>query len=221
MTVIAMGTVGGLTDLGTICLHVASLWPHPPLVVEADPDGGRLAARHDWDLRPSLVDLVALVRSNEGTAISIDRVAHRLRNGVRVVVAPPAMEAVHMTLPDVLQSLPELERRVAGDILVDVGVVRPESPARDVIAAAAKRVIIVRKDVEDLVALAHRRSLLESMGTWSVLTAGGRLRIDDVVGAIRWPVLADLLPKDRKSSSALRVSLARLASGRQRSPQPV
>lgn len=217
MAVIALGTVGGLTDLGTICLHVAALWPHPPLVVEADPDGGRLAARHDWELRPSLADLVTMLQSGDVSAISIDRVARRLRNGVRVVVAPPAMESVHATIPGVVQSLPELARRANGDVIVDVGVVRPDSPARDVISAAGTRVIVVRKDVDDLVALAHRRSLLESLGTWSVLTAGGRLRSDDVAGAIRWPVLADLLPKDRKSSAALRSSLSRLASGRQRS----
>jgi len=212
MAVIALGTVGGLTDLGTICLHVASLWPHPPLVVEADPDGGRLAARHNWDLRPSLGDLVVLLNSDEATAISIDRVTRRLRNGVRVVVAPPAMESVHSVLCDVLPSLSNLESRIAGDVLIDVGVIRPDSPARDIIAAASNRIIVVRKDVEDLVALAHRRSLLESMGTWSVLTAGGRLRSADAIGAIRWPIIADLLPNDRRSSAALRTSLARFAT---------
>lgn len=212
MAVIALGTVGGLTDLGTICLHVASLWPHPPLVVEADPDGGRLAARHNWDLRPSLGDLVTLLNSQETTSISIDRVVRRLRNGVRVVVAPPAMEAVHSVLSDVVPTLSNLESRMTGDVLIDVGVIRPESPARDIIAAASKRIIVVRKDVEDLVALAHRRSLLEGMGTWSVLTAGGRLRSADSVAAIRWPILADLLPNDRRSSAALRTSLTRFAA---------
>jgi hypothetical protein len=212
MAVIALGTVGGLTDLGTICLHVASLWPHPPLVVEADPDGGRLAARHNWDLRPSLGDLITLLNSQETTSISIDRVVRRLRNGVRVVVAPPAMEAVHSVLSDVVPTLSNLESRMTGDVLIDVGVIRPESPARDIIAAASKRIIVVRKDVEDLVALAHRRSLLESMGTWSVLTAGGRLRSTDSVAAIRWPILADLLPNDRRSSAALRTSLTRFAA---------
>jgi hypothetical protein len=221
MAVIALGTVGGLTDLGTICLHVASLWPHPPLVVEADPDGGRLAARHNWDLRPALGDLVALLNSHETTAVSIDRVTRRLRNGVRVVVAPPAMEAVHTALTGVVHSLPDLVNRTTGDVLIDVGVIRPDSPARDIISSAAKRVIVVRKDVEDLVALAHRRALLESMGTWSVLTAGGRLRSADAMGAIRWPVLADLLPNDRRSSVALRASLARFSAASDRSPQSV
>jgi len=220
MAVIALGTVGGLTDLGTICLHVASLWPHPPLVVEADPDGGRLAARYNWELRPSLGDLVAVLNSHETTSISVDRVARRLRNGVRVVVAPPAMEAVHSVLCDALPSLSILESRTTGDVLIDVGVIRPDSPARDIIAGASKRIIVVRKDVEDLVALAHRRSLLESMGTWSVLTAGGRLRSAEAIGAIRWPVLADLLPNDRRSSAALRTSLSQFAAAPARSRQP-
>lgn len=238
MTVFAVGTVGGLTDLGTICLHIASLWPHPPVVVEADPDGGRLAVRHDWNLRPGLGDLIALVqpgpatsrsdmsrgddREASGEPVSLDAVAHRLRNGVRIVVSPPAIEAVCASLSGLAEVIESIEKRASADVIVDVGIVRPESPARHVITAASRRIIVVRKEVDDLVALAHRRALLESMGEWLVLTAGGRLRAEDVKNAIDWPIVADLLPHDRKSSMKLRASLARLAAVRShvRNPQP-
>jgi hypothetical protein len=246
MALFAVATVGGLTDLGTICLHIASLWPHPPVVVEADPDGGRLAVRHDWELRPGLGDLIALMHSdresssfrnsrnvqsttdrtnngytnnadlNNGLGDVVDSVSHRLRNGVRIVVSPPAIEAVSASMPGLARAVTSLEKNSVADIIVDVGIVRPESPARNVITAASRRIIVVRKEADDVVALAHRRPLLESMGDWFVLTAGGRMRTEDVTRAVEWPVVADLLPHDRKSSMKLRASLARLSAVRSR-----
>lgn len=218
MAVIAVGTVGGLTDLGTICLHMASLWPHPPTVIEADPDGGRLAVRHNWELRPSLIDFDAAAASEDDSRHLLESISHRLRSGVRVVVAPPGSESVRSALPG-LTTLLAREAQLGGDVLVDVGVVRPDSPVRDLIRDAQRRIVVVRKDAEELVVLAHRRHLLESMGDWSVLTAGGRLRANDVVGVIGWPVIADLLPNDRRSSSVLRSALARIATPRARRPQ--
>jgi len=219
MSVFAIGTVGGLTDLGTICLHVASLWPHPPTVIEADPDGGRLAVRHNWDLRPSLADLDGPHGSTDASGTSLDSIAHRLRSGVKVVVAPPAMESVRSAIPTLVRRLADGQLSSAGDVLIDVGVIRPDTPARDIIEGASRRIIVVRKDADELVALAHRRALLESMGNWLVLTAGGRLRADDVVGAIGWTVIADLLPNDRRASNALRTALQRLATVKPRRVQ--
>lgn len=219
MAVFAIGTLGGLTDLGTICLHVASLWPRPPVVIEADPDGGRLAVRHNWELRPSLLDLVSMAQTGAAPVQYLDSIAHRLRSGVKVIVAPPASESVHATLPALTQCLRGQASTSSTDVLVDVGVIRPESPARDLIIAATRRIVVVRKDAEELVALVHRRSLLDSMGEWSVLTAGGRLRSGDVLEAMDRRVLADLLPNDRRASNALRSALARLASSGSRSPQ--
>lgn len=221
MAVIAIGTVGALTDLGTICLHVASLWPHPPMVIEADPDGGRLAVRHNWDPRPGLSDLIRASTCQDPSTHQLEATARRLRNGVKVVVGPLAIESMAVAIPGLLRSLDVLETATGGDVLIDVGIVRPDSPARELIASASCRIIVVRKDIEDLVALAHRRALLESLGHWSVLTAGGRLGVDDAADAIQWPVLADLLPHDRKSSVKLRASLSRLASRTVRAGSPL
>ena len=35
MSIIVTGTTGGLTDLGTISLHLATMWPTPVTVIEA------------------------------------------------------------------------------------------------------------------------------------------------------------------------------------------
>lgn len=214
MAVFVFGTVGGLMDLGTICLHVAALWPHHPAVVEADPDGGRLAVRHNWEFRPGLGELAAALRTDMGSPV--ESAAHRLRNGVKVVVAPPSVESVLVSVDALSQSLALLEARTTCDVLIDVGIVRPGTPARDLIAGATRRVIVVRKDVDELVVLAHRRPFLESMGEWSVLTAGGRLKSEEVMEAIQWPVLADLLPNDRRASAKLKTALENLSITRDR-----
>jgi hypothetical protein len=53
---------------------------------------------------------------------------------------------------------------------------------------------------------------LQSTGTWTVLTAGGCLNTIDVARCIHWPVLADLLPSDRRNSLVLRQRIGELAA---------
>jgi hypothetical protein len=58
----------------------------------------------------------------------------------------------------------------------------------------------------------HRQPLLKELGEWKVLAAGGRYKIDELAKAIEWPVIADLLPSDRRSSAALKMTIAQLAT---------
>ncbi|MEY3071144.1 MAG: hypothetical protein RL473_1251, partial [Actinomycetota bacterium] len=94
MSIIVTGTTGGLTDLGTISLHLATMWPTPVTVIEADPDGGRLAARHNWELRPGLAELAAHVRTPATSTLDPQSLRRTYRNDVSVVVAPPSAEQV-------------------------------------------------------------------------------------------------------------------------------
>lgn len=61
----------------------------------------------------------------------------------------------------------------------------------------------------------HRQPLLKELGEWKVLAAGGRYKIDELAKAIEWPVIADLLPSDRRSSAALKLTIAQLATAHQ------
>lgn len=209
MALYVVGTVGGLTDIGTVTLHIASLWPRVPLVVEADPDGGRLAVRHDWDLYPGLADLVSALGAENVDMHKITSMARVARSGVGVIVAPPSIEQVEATLGPLSDRVARLAAACPRDVLVDIGVLRPGSAAREVARVADRRIIVVRRSVDDIVALAHRRAFLETLGHWSVLTAGGSLRPADVAGAVQWPIIADLLPSDRRSAQRMRAALAR------------
>lgn len=127
-----------------------------------------------------------------------------------MVVSPPAAEPVIAAL-GVLSARPRmLEEAVGTDVIVDVGRARPDSPARELIASADVRLLVTRTDLEDVVSVVHRSEYLRSLGDWKVLTAGGRYGQDEVDRALEWPVIADLLPSDRRSSARLKDAVARL-----------
>ena len=210
MTLVVTTTTGGLMDLATVSLHIASLWPRPITIVEADPDGGRLAARHDWDVRPGLVDLATAVRSRSDTSPRLAPLLRRHSDGVSVIVAPPAVEPIMASLPVLAQHRDRLHEIVGTDVMVVVGRVRPDSPANDLARAADLRLLVTRTDLEDVVALVHRSDHLRAIGSWQVLTAGGRYDATEVARTVEWPVVADLLPDNPKASARLRQTVREL-----------
>ena len=215
MSIIVTGTTGGLTDLGTISLHLATMWPTPVTVIEADPDGGRLAARHNWELRPGLAELAAHVRTPATSTLDPQALRRTYRNDVSVVVAPPSAEQVIAALSIIAPHTRTLDQVLGTDVIINVGRVRPNTPASDIMRAANTRLLISRTDLDDVVALVHRQPLLKELGEWQVLAAGGRYKIDELAKAIEWPVIADLLPSDRRSSAALKLTIAKIARAHQ------
>lgn len=204
MALVVTSTTGGLMDLATVSLHIASMWPRPITVVEADPDGGRLAARHDWDVRPGLVDLATAVRSRSDSSPRLAPLLRRHSDDVSVIVAPPAVEPIMASLPVLAQHRDRLDEIVGTDVMVVVGRVRPDSPANELARAADLRLLVTRTDLEDVVALVHRSDHLRAIGSWQVLTAGGRYDATEVARTVEWPVVADLLPDNPKASARLR-----------------
>ena len=215
MSIIVTGTTGGLTDLGTISLHLATMWPTPVTVIEADPDGGRLAARHNWELRPGLAELAAHVRTPATSTLDPQTLRRTYRNDVSVVVAPPSAEQVIAALAIIAPHTQTLDQILGTDVIINVGRVRPNTPASEIMRAANSRLLISRTDLDDVVALVHRQPLLKELGEWQVLAAGGRYKIDELAKAIEWPVIADLLPSDRRSSAALKLTIAKIARAHQ------
>lgn len=210
MALVVTSTTGGLMDLATVSLHIASMWPRPITVVEADPDGGRLAARHDWDVRPGLVDLATAVRSRSDSAPRLAPLLRRHSDDVSVIVAPPAVEPIMASLPVLAQHRDRLDEIVGTDVMVVVGRVRPDSSANELARVADLRLLVTRTDLEDVVALVHRSDHLRTIGSWQVLTAGGRYESAEVARTVEWPVVADLLPDNPKASARLRQTVRQL-----------
>lgn len=210
MALVVTSTTGGLMDLATVSLHIASMWPRPITVVEADPDGGRLAARHDWDVRPGLVDLATAVRSRSDSTPRLAPLLRRHSDDVSVIVAPPAVEPIMASLPVLAQHRDRLDEIVGTDVMVVVGRVRPDSSANELARVADLRLLVTRTDLEDVVALVHRSDHLRAIGSWQVLTAGGRYESAEVARTVEWPVVADLLPDNPKASARLRQTVREL-----------
>jgi len=218
MSVVALGTPGGLLEISSIALHVAAMWPRPVTVIEADPDGGRLAVRHNWHLRPGLAALTSSLRGFSNALAPVEPASTEnenfgsTRGHIRVITAPLAPEEVIAELRELSSTASRLEEVLGTDVLISIGTIRPGSPATALIEAADARLLVMRCTVEDVAAVLHRRQLLQSTGTWTVLTAGGCLTTIDVARCIHWPVLADLLPSDRRNSLVLRQRIGELAA---------
>ncbi len=211
MAVITTSTTGGLMDLATVSLHIASMWPRPITVVEADPDGGRLAARHDWDVHPGLVDLASMLRSSRSTTPSPISMTRKYNDDVSVVVAPPAVEPIMASLPVLARHWTRLDEILGTDVLVVTGRLRPDSVANQLIEVVDRRILVSRTDLEDVVAVVHRADRMRELGEWHVLTAGGQYGVADLARTIEWPVVSDLLPDNPRGSARLRASIQQFA----------
>ena len=234
MSLVALGTPGGLAEISSIALHIASMWPRPVTVVEADPDGGRLAVRHNWPLRSELGALAASLQQTpqggswawhsgsetSGSNLHEQNISRRTMysrptmygNDFRVVVAPAAPDDVITAVSKLALSPRRMEEVLGTDVLISVGTIRPGTPVSALLESADARLLVMRCTIEDVSAVLHRRGLLQSVGPWTILTAGGGLTTVDIARVIHWPVLADLLPSDRRNSLVLRQRIGELAA---------
>ena len=74
MTVIAIGSVAGSPGATSLALGLAAAWPdssHARVVVEADPDGGRLGAELGIGVEPGLMALALAVRTADITGAEL------------------------------------------------------------------------------------------------------------------------------------------------------
>jgi len=100
MSVLAF--VGDCTT--TTCLALAAGWPvhapHDPVIVEADPSGGSIAAWLDAPVSPSLSTLVAALHGQHDSnpLITVDAMIRETDAGVRFIPAPYRAREMRSTL---------------------------------------------------------------------------------------------------------------------------
>lgn len=176
---VVIGSIRGAPGATTLMLALASRWRgvvgRSVLVVEADPDGGCLAARLGLAARPGLTELAGASRS--GLADPSDAWAFAQAapgpGEVSVVVGPAAAEAAQAALRAAAEPLAEgLGTGTDHDVLVDVGRLRPGSPAVPLVAGADERIVVTGRELEAVVALTSRRELLGGLGAWQAVAVG-------------------------------------------------
>jgi MinD-like ATPase involved in chromosome partitioning or flagellar assembly len=194
---VAIGSVRGAPGATTLVVALASRWRavigRPALVVEADPDGGCLAARLGLAARPGLTELAGASRSgladpDDVWAFAQVARAPGRRGDLSVVVGPAASEPAQAALRAAAEPLAfGLATSLHHDVVVDVGRLRPGSPALPMVAGADARVVVSGAELEAVVALTARRDLLAGLGTWRAVVSGrsgyAPAEIERVLGA--------------------------------------
>lgn len=214
MTLVAVGSPHGAPGVTTVAVGLARAWwaaGRPALLLEADPDGGVLAARLGVSPRPGLTELAGRARADLDPD-AFDDLAQPLPGGLPALLAHPSAEQT-------AAALRVGAARVAGALaadgclaVVDVGRVRPATPARPLVEAAAVVVVVTRPDAGSLAVLAHARRLLPPAERLAVVLVGDRPYPPGEVAAALELEVAAVLPVDPRDAAAL--AAGRLAARR-------
>jgi MinD-like ATPase involved in chromosome partitioning or flagellar assembly len=200
---IAVGSLRGSPGATTLAVALAAARTdseRTALVVEADPDGGVMAARFGLGHRPCLTDLAVRARG----AVDPDEIweyVQLLRSRVPVLVGHPSSDQSHATLRTGAARLaPIFDGLSDHDVIVDVGRLRPGSPAQALVEAAVLVVIVVRSRLEDIDGARPRLAGVERGGV--VLVGHRPYGADEVAEALGLPVLG-IVPHDARGAGAV------------------
>ena len=186
-------TVGSCTaapGATTTGLLLAAAWraeDRRAVMVEADPDGGRLAAR--LGLVEDGVSLVTLAAASRRTVTAevVEANARTVGKGLAVVPAP--VSPARMT--GAVRQLNSAAGRLAGAVtdavvVVDVGRLRDGSPNGPLCGAADVVVVVCRPVFEELVGVFYRLEAWAGWGPLAVVTVGsGSYGGDQIDGELR------------------------------------
>ncbi|TQS42762.1 MinD/ParA family ATP-binding protein [Cryptosporangium phraense] len=218
MPLIVWASAKGSPGVTTAVVAVADAWPSPdrlqpgdstPLVVEADPHGGDLAARYRLPEEPGLAGLAAAVRSprDPDQTVSVARSFARALGCAQAVTAPAGAGQTRAALSILAAAGGPLA--VAGlsavPLLVDVGRLSRPTPVAPLLVAADLIVLVSRTGLADLAhaqelagGLAglnpHRQIVLRGASSYSSLEISAQLDV---------PVLGRL-PDDRRVAASIR-----------------
>lgn len=150
MTVVAFASTKASPGVTTTVVAAGHVWPaqRSLVVVEADPAGGDLAARHGVPVQPGLASLAAAGRR----ALSPELVANHTQRvgGLPVVVAPPTATPTRAALEVLGTPLGPALARMEADVLVDLGRLDPGSPALPLARGADLLVVVARPTIVEL-----------------------------------------------------------------------
>ena len=212
MSLVTVGSVRGGPGVTTLAVALASVWTstgHSPFLVEADPDGGVLAARFGLGHRPSLTDVGvrarATIRADDLWQAAQALPAPGVDRAVPVVVAHPsadqcqaALRTVGTRLGALLDALPN------HDVIADVGRLRPGSPALALVEQSRLVLLVLRPRLEDIDAAAQRVTALNERGLVRLVLVGERPYPAAEVASVLGVAVAGVIADDARSALALR-----------------
>jgi hypothetical protein len=169
MTVVVVGSVAGSPGATSLALGLAAAWPDPEprrIVVEADPDGGRLGAELGVGVEPGLMALALAVRTARLTGADLIAQAAADLGGWWAIPAPPSAEQTHSALVHAATPL-AAAMQADGDSaiwIVDGGRLSARSPALPFAKVAGHTLVVSAGSFAAIQLLPHRVEALRSAG---------------------------------------------------------
>jgi MinD-like ATPase involved in chromosome partitioning or flagellar assembly len=208
VTMLAVTSAKASPGVTTLAVALAATWPFsvgagPGLVVEADGDGGSLAARLGLGWEPGLVGLATAGRRS----VDADAVmAHAQPVGERlgVLCGPPAAQQAQAALASVAGRLADRLAALEGLVVVDVGRLGLQSPALPLARAAELCLLVARPRLDEAQHLASRgRMLVEAGCTVGLVCVGDRPYDPAEVAASAGLELVGVVADDARTARAL------------------
>jgi len=225
VTVFVAASVTGAPGATRLALGLAAAWPVPGrrrVLIEADPDGGRLGAELGVGVEPGLMTLALAARTAALTADAIVTSATAPIADWFVVPAPPSAEQAHSALvhgaSTVAAAMSDDDGRAADrpptEWIVDAGRLHTRSPALPLAQAAAHVLLVTHGSFPEVQLVPHRVEALRRVGCWPDVvvvepTPWSPDEIAEFVGADVLSVLPHVRGGRRSSVTAMRTNVWR------------
>lgn len=167
MSIVCVASAHGAPGATTTAIALAGVWPsdRTPLLVEADPFGGVIAARFGLADSPGLVSLAATSRRQAAHTEMVWRHAQQLPGGVAVLVGPSSADQARAVIGDIAGPLMSWARSCDEvDAIVDCGRLTADSLHLGLLDHADTVWVAVRPTVDQLRPAFHRFTALEAAG---------------------------------------------------------
>lgn len=168
MPLVTFGSVAGSPGVTSLTVGVASAWPHPDerrVVVEADPDGGRLGADLGIGVEPGLMAVAVAARSGRLSADDALVTGAAAVGSWFTMPAPPSGEQTSSVLAHASTALADLMRAARDHVwLVDTGRMSTRSPSLPFARAADQTVLVTAGSFPALQLLPTRVEALSQAG---------------------------------------------------------
>lgn len=173
MSVLVVGSLKASPGATTAMLALAAVWPpaRPLLLVEADPDGGVLAARFGLSADPGLATLASVLRRDAGPD-QLRRHAQTLPGGTPLIVGPVSPDQARVSLAGCATRLGTTLAELKADVIVDCGRLVGGSPVAPLLSAADTLLVVARPRLEELQYLVYRLPALREVVNVGVLLIG-------------------------------------------------
>lgn len=199
----------------TTALGLAAVLPTlaRPVVVECDPAGGDLAARHGLTMSPGLVELATATRTGSAPSVAeaLSRYAQPVRLGDRavdVVVAPSGGAQTRVALSVLARPGHSVLTTVNRTVIADCGRLDFSSAAWPLVGMADAVLVLTRGRLDELAHLReHVDELVRAAGDrlMVLLASGGVYGPEDITAALssdEIPVRGPL-PYDERAAAVL------------------